>query len=226
MVTRSIPYLVPGGKTLDLGCGIGGTSSLLADHAFRILGVDPGWQHIYFANQTLKPRNNMTFAILGLQDLQSYGDKFTAFFDNIIATEILQFFPSLERFFKDCCKLLHPNGVLIINDFATVPDLVWEKVPYHRQKTIRAAAEAAGLHVEEQQEMSARVTPTLDRLIDRMSEHQESIIARFSTSHPNVAHAMHEQVFQWEQLRAGFNFGDLLYESTVCRKPGERSTHE
>ncbi|MHC4945011.1 MAG: class I SAM-dependent methyltransferase [Planctomycetota bacterium] len=226
IVIRCIPYLVPGGKTLDLGCGIGGTTSLLADHAFPILGVDPGWQHVHFASQTLRPRKNMAFAVLGLQDLLSYRKSITNFFDNIIATEILQFFPSLELFFQGCRRLLRPSGVLIINDFATIPDLAWGKVPYHRHGTIRTAAEAAGFHVEEQQEMAARVEPTLDRLIDRMNEQQEPYIVRFGNSHPDAVEAMHEHIFQWEQVRTGFRFGDLVYESTVFRLPGEYPAHE
>jgi cyclopropane fatty-acyl-phospholipid synthase-like methyltransferase len=226
IVTRCIPYLVSRGITLDLGCGIGGTTSLLADHAFPVLGVDPGRQQVHFATRTLRPRRNMAFAVLGLQDLLSYRKKIANFFDNIIATEILQFFPSLEQFFQGCRRFLRPEGVLIINDFATIPDLPWGKVPYHRHGAIRSAAEAAGLHVEEQQEMTSRVEPTLDRLIDEMNEKQEPYILRFGNSHPDAVEAMHEHIFQWEQVRRGFGFGDLIYESTVIRLPGEYPANE
>jgi len=199
---------------------------LLADHGYRILGVDPGWQHIFFATQTLKPRNNMAFSILGLQDLLSYRKKFNAFFDNCIATEILQFFPDLDKFFLGCRRLLRPGGMLIINDFATIPVLAWEKVPYHKRGSIRVAAEAAGLIVTEQREITAQVAPTLDRLIEGMNGLSGSKLTRFHNAYPNVDAAMQEQIFQWEQLRAGFMLGDLVYETTVCRLPGDRPADE
>lgn len=219
LIIRSIPHLIPRGKSLDLGCGIGGTTSLLADHAFPCLGIDPAAEQILFASRTLSPRKNLAFAVLSFDDLFNGKNAFNGFFDNIVTTEILQFFPDLDPFFKGCSKLLRPEGVLIVNEFATIPSLPWERVPYHQLGRISEAARAAGFIVESRETISEHVAPTLDKLIHEMHARTDAILSDFESDYPKVKEEIQDQIALWENITLGFENGDLAYESFVCRQP-------
>ncbi|MFH2001362.1 MAG: glycosyltransferase [Planctomycetota bacterium] len=55
------------------------------------------------------------------------------------------------------------------------------------------------------------------RLIETMHAKEEPIVRRFGSRHPDIINAMHEQIFQREQVRTGFRLGDLAYEDAGHR---------
>jgi len=217
LVFRFMPLLVPGGVTLDVGCGIGGTSSLLAGCGFPTVGIDPAGSSINFAKLTVNSRENPRFAKMNVQDLMQGLSIEPGRFDNIVMIEALQHIPSLEELFLWCFSACRPGGVVVINDVVTIPALQWSKVPFHRRGAVRAAGEAAGLEVVEEQEITSAVIPTLDRLISLLEASQKQVVSFFGGARAKVNDEISELIHQWEQLRTGFINRDLAYETVVLR---------
>jgi SAM-dependent methyltransferase len=219
LILRSLDHLVSGGTVLDVGCGLGGTATLLADRGFPTFGIDPCHRAVGFANLNHDGRKNPAFFILSFQDLITACRKENLCFDNIIMTEVMQFIPALDKVFEDILSLISPAGVVVINDVVTVPELNWTEVPFHRQGKLGSAGADAGLSIVECKVITGEVAPTLDQLIKMLSESRTSTQSFFEDVRPCVDDEITELLHQWEQLRKGFANGDLAYETVILRRP-------
>ncbi|MFH0945618.1 MAG: class I SAM-dependent methyltransferase [Planctomycetota bacterium] len=225
LVLRCVPLLVPGGRTLDVGCGMGGTSALLAASGFPTVGIDPEGGSIDFARRTLDQQTRLVFSVMGIQDLMNGRAHGLGPFDNIVIFEVLQYLPPLLELFNWCCSTCRPGGVVVINDVATVPDLGCRNVPFPRQGALRAVGEAAGLELIESQVITSSVTPTLGRLIGLLEESREETVSFFGAERGGVEDEISELISQWKELRRGFANQDLVYETVVLRRKQMPADH-
>src|SRR5512145_1008403 len=49
LISVCLARLAPGSRVLDVGSGLGGTVTLLAQAGFRAVGVDPDWRAVAYA---------------------------------------------------------------------------------------------------------------------------------------------------------------------------------
>ena len=104
-------YFIKGGKTLDVGCGIGRDTHWLNQHGFPTLGVDASVEMLKFA-QSFYPTAD--FLQDDLPDLEKIG---LLRFQNILCSAVLMHLPETQ--IPIACKrllaLLETDGRLIIS---------------------------------------------------------------------------------------------------------------
>lgn len=103
-------------RILNVGCGSGELSYLLAAAGHNVLGIDPVKEYIDLA-ENKKPiclEKSCFFKVGGIEDFKEKGE-----YDCVIATDVLEHIPDDGRALRRMAEMLHPGGFLII----TVPAL-------------------------------------------------------------------------------------------------------
>ena len=100
-------------KVLDVGCGNGNMSLALGANGCQVLGVDISPKAIFYA-QKRNPYPNVFFAVKDVNTLIANSKKY----DAIVCSEVLEHLDRPEKLLQELCKLLTPNGVLVV----TVPN--------------------------------------------------------------------------------------------------------
>ena len=126
---------LPRGTTvLDVGCGIGGSSRILAkDYGFDVTGVTISPQQVKRAQELTPEGVDAKFAVDDAMAL-SYPD---ASFDVVWSIEAGPHMPDKAVFARELLRVLKPGGVLVVADWnqrddRTLPLNFWEK-PVMRQ---------------------------------------------------------------------------------------------
>jgi len=102
---------VKGKHVLDLACGEGYGSALLARHAASVTGVDVSQQAIEHAKRAYAQLRNATFAAGSATKIPAAD----ASFDVAISFETLEHIHEQEEFLAELDRVLKPGGVLLIS---------------------------------------------------------------------------------------------------------------
>lgn len=126
---------LPSGTTvLDVGCGIGGSSRMLAkDYGFEVTGVTISPQQVKRAQELTPKGLNAKFKVDDAMQL-SFPD---ASFDVVWSVEAGPHIPDKAIFAQELLRVLKPGGLLVVADWnqrddRTLPLNFWEK-PVMRQ---------------------------------------------------------------------------------------------
>lgn len=126
---------MPAGITLlDVGCGIGGSSRILAkDYNFDVTGVTISPQQVKRAQELTSKGVNAKFQVDDAMAL-SFPD---ASFDVVWSVEAGPHMPDKAVFARELLRVLKPGGILVVADWnqrddRTIPLNFWEK-PVMRQ---------------------------------------------------------------------------------------------
>lgn len=129
-----IDRLPPGTTLLDVGCGIGGSSRILArDYGFAVTGVTISPQQVARAQQLTPEGVTAQFQVDDAMAL-SFPD---ASFDVVWSVEAGPHMPDKAVFAKELLRVLKPGGVLVVADWNQRDDRrqplnAWER-PVMRQ---------------------------------------------------------------------------------------------
>jgi ubiquinone/menaquinone biosynthesis C-methylase UbiE len=120
--------LAKGKQILDIACGEGYGSSLLAEHATSVTAVDIDADTISKAKKKYK-KNNLNF-IVGAADAIPLEDHI---FDYVISFETLEHLENHEGMFQEIKRVLKPEGILVIStpDKKKYSDETGYNNPYH-----------------------------------------------------------------------------------------------
>lgn len=103
-----------GMRVLEIGCGIGTVTSLLAKHNSTgpILAVDISPKSIEFAKRNLARRPNVRFLVSDMSDFQHNGS-----FDFVVLPDVIEHIPLEQhpRLFRTIAKYMSPDGRVLIN---------------------------------------------------------------------------------------------------------------
>ncbi len=126
---------LPSGTTvLDVGCGIGGSSRMLArEYGFAVTGVTISPQQVRRAQELTAPEVNARFQVDDALALSFPDDSF----DVVWSVEAGPHMPDKAQFARELMRVLKPGGILVVADWnqrddRQVPLNVWEK-PVMRQ---------------------------------------------------------------------------------------------
>jgi MPBQ/MSBQ methyltransferase len=121
---------LPAGTTvLDVGCGIGGSSRILArDYSFAVIGVTISPQQVKRARELTPPEVNARFQVDDALAL-SFPD---ASFDVVWSVEAGPHMPDKAQFARELIRVLKPGGILVVADWNQRDDRqqplnFWEK---------------------------------------------------------------------------------------------------
>lgn len=121
---------LPAGTTvLDVGCGIGGSSRILArDYGFQVTGITISPQQVERARQLTPPTVSAQFAVDDAMAL-SFPD---ASFDVVWSIEAGPHMPDKAVFARELLRVLKPGGILVVADWnqrddRQVPLNAWER---------------------------------------------------------------------------------------------------
>ncbi|HSM81152.1 MAG TPA: methyltransferase domain-containing protein [Nodosilinea sp.] len=126
--------LPPGTTLLDVGCGIGGSSRILArDYGFAVTGVTISPNQVQRAQQLTPPEVSARFQVDDAMAL-SFPN---ASFDVVWSVEAGPHMPDKAVFARELLRVLKPGGVLVVADWNQrddrhIPLNAWEK-PVMRQ---------------------------------------------------------------------------------------------
>ncbi len=127
-------HFQPGTMVLDVGCGIGGSSRILArDYGCEVTGVTISPSQIKRARELTPPELRVRFLVDDAMAL-SFPD---ASFDVVWSVEAGPHMPDKGVFAEELMRVLKPGGVLVLADWnqrddRAVPLNLWEK-PVMRQ---------------------------------------------------------------------------------------------
>jgi MPBQ/MSBQ methyltransferase len=126
--------LPPGTTVLDVGCGIGGSSRILArDYGFHGTGITISPQQVRRAQELTPPGVSAQFQVDDALAL-SFQD---ASFDVVWSIEAGPHMPDKAQFARELLRVLKPGGILVVADWnqrddRQLPLNFWEK-PVMRQ---------------------------------------------------------------------------------------------
>ncbi|BAW97570.1 oxidoreductase, zinc-binding dehydrogenase family [[Synechococcus] sp. NIES-970] len=109
-----LDQLPPGTKVLDVGCGIGGSSRILArDYGFDVTGITISPKQVERATQLTPPGVSATFAVDDAMNL-SFPD---GSFDVVWSVEAGPHMPDKAIFAQELLRVLKPGGKLVVADW-------------------------------------------------------------------------------------------------------------
>lgn len=121
---------LPSGTTvLDVGCGIGGSSRILAkDYGFSVTGITISPQQVQRATELTSPEIDAKFQVDNALSL-SFPDNS---FDVVWTVEAGPHMEDKALFAQELMRVLKPNGILVVADWnqrddRTIPLNFWEK---------------------------------------------------------------------------------------------------
>ncbi|NJM87240.1 MAG: methyltransferase domain-containing protein [Hydrococcus sp. RU_2_2] len=121
--------LATGTTVLDVGCGIGGSSRILArDYGFAVTGITISPQQVKRAQELTPEGLNAQFAVDDAMAL-SFPD---ASFDVVWSIEAGPHIPDKAMFAKELLRVLKPGGILVVADWNQRDDRIhplnwWER---------------------------------------------------------------------------------------------------
>src|SRR5215470_7722734 len=103
--------LVAGRETLDIACGAGYGSALLARHAAKVVGADLSQEAIDHARTTYASVANLAFTRADCSSLP-FPD---ASFDAVVSFETIEHISAQEKFLAEVRRVLRPEGLFVLS---------------------------------------------------------------------------------------------------------------
>ncbi|HXT61501.1 MAG TPA: methyltransferase domain-containing protein [Pyrinomonadaceae bacterium] len=112
-------------RVLDVGCGSGWATRLLADYAFagRVTGIDISDEMVQLARESSKDHRNVDFEVASAEQLPFASNEFTHAF----SMESLYYYRNIPKALAEIQRVLKPGGL-----FVAVVDLYWENEATHQ----------------------------------------------------------------------------------------------
>src|SRR5207237_320314 len=115
----------PDARVLDVGCGSGWATRLLAAYAIggQVTGIDISDEMIRVARESSSAFPNTAFEVTSAEQLQFADNEFTHAF----SMESLYYYANIPRALAEIHRVLQPGGL-----FVAVVDLYWENEATHQ----------------------------------------------------------------------------------------------
>jgi SAM-dependent methyltransferase len=214
LIARAARRLQRGSLVADVGCGLGGAVQILAAQGHRVYGFDPCAASIGYARTHVSsPRAQLLVADLAQFAARARGARFDALF----LTEVLPHFHDLGELFGHCRAVLRPGGLVVVHDVARLDPAFASHPGLHARGAVLVAADAAGFDQLEGRDVTARVSPTLPRLLRLLGEQRAEILRLFAPTRPAIATELEQFEQRLRALELGFARQELAYEASLLR---------
>ena len=110
----ALSSLPKGSRILDVGCGIGGSSRILAEtYDFDVLGISISPEQINRARQLTSTKTLCSFQVMDALDLKFENGSF----DAVWSVEAGPHMPDKQLYANEMLRVLRPGGVLVVADW-------------------------------------------------------------------------------------------------------------
>jgi len=126
-------------RVLDVGCGSGWATRLLADYAFdgRVTGIDISDEMVELARESSAGYKNVDFKVASAEQLPFETSEFTHAF----SMESLYYYRNIPKALAEIHRVMKPGGLVV-----AVVDLYWENDPTHQWiDTLKVSVELLGI---------------------------------------------------------------------------------
>ena len=186
--------LAAGLRVLDVGCGTGAPAcALAATEGVSVLGITTSEVGVAAANERAADEGLSARAAFELRDGTDNGLD-DATFDRVWVLESSHLMRERERLVDECARVVRPGGRVVLCDimlqrempFVDVRKLlrplallrdVFGDARMEPLDTYAAMFEAAGLHVDHREDLTALTRPTFDRWRTNAREHRGEVVA-------------------------------------------------
>src|SRR6185369_1346393 len=115
----------PSARVLDVGCGSGWATRLLAEHApqGRVTGIDISDEMVRLARESSQSFPNVDYEVASAEELSFPDDEFT----NAFSMESIYYYRNIPKALSEIHRVLKSGGT-----FVAVVDLYWENEATHQ----------------------------------------------------------------------------------------------
>jgi len=109
-LARTLSYLTPQMRVLEMGCGTGTTALRLAPHVKAFVGTDQSSERIRIArDKAADEHSNLEFRVLGAAESAQLEEGF----DVVMGFNLFHLVPDADAVLADIFKILKPGGLMI-----------------------------------------------------------------------------------------------------------------
>ena len=109
-LARTLSYLTPQMRVLEMGCGTGTTALRLAPHIKAFVGTDQSSEMIRIArDKAADEHSNLEFRVLGAAESAQLEEGF----DVVMGFNLFHLVPDADAVLADIFKILKPGGLMI-----------------------------------------------------------------------------------------------------------------
>ena len=109
-LARTLSYLTPQMRVLEVGCGTGTTALRLAPHVKAFVGTDQSSEMIRIArDKAADEHSNLEFRVLGAAESAQLEEGF----DVVMGFNLFHLVPDADAVLADIFKMLKPGGLMI-----------------------------------------------------------------------------------------------------------------
>ena len=109
-LARTLSYLTPQMRVLEMGCGTGTTALRLAPHVKTFVGTDQSSEMIRIArDKAADEHSNLEFRVLGAAESAQLEEGF----DVVMGFNLFHLVPDADAVLADIFKILKPGGLMI-----------------------------------------------------------------------------------------------------------------
>lgn len=120
----SLPFLPADAAVLDIACGTGFGSSLIAQHCRLVTGGDIDEKLLAYASDKYKTLSNVTFQYTDAQNLPFEDNQF----DAVLSMGTIEHMSDVNRYVSEMKRVLKPGGLFICSTPQSTPP--YGRIPY------------------------------------------------------------------------------------------------
>ena len=216
MFNRLVSFFpAPPASVLDVGCGLGYSSSLLARQGYDVTAITPSPELIVYAREKYGEAG-VAFkeaAFLDEDPLLAPGT-----YDVLFFQESMQYLSPLDDVMKKARGLLKERGLLILSDEVCYDRSIKAETAVHMARDFVTALSENGFRIMVHELIGEKVLSTCGFVIDAFTEHFDEIVS--TSDDQGVCEKLRFFLEGWKRQRTWYTSGQMGYEIFVGKKDG------